>query len=65
MYDPDSIRAVELNDLVHRIEQNEQDFDDDIHLEEVFPQGNLWAADPAELAEITEEHPVLKKYIRL
>lgn len=63
MYEEYSFREFHLDNIIEELEQAEYPLDEDIHLDEIFPQGNIWAATPEELAAALEEYPALERYI--
>lgn len=58
------IKEFDLDSIIEQLEDSDYPLDDDIMIDDIFGEGNLWAADPEEIAITIEDFPQLEKYIR-
>ncbi|WP_133471326.1 hypothetical protein [Paraglaciecola marina] len=64
MYDPYTIKELDLDRIIEQLEDSDYPLDDDILIDEIFGQGNLWAANPEEIAIAVEDFPQLERLIK-
>ncbi|MEP0175027.1 MAG: hypothetical protein ABJH28_10265 [Paraglaciecola sp.] len=60
-----TIKELDMDQIIEQLEQTEYSYEDDIQIDEILEDGNLWSADPAEIAEIISEYPALEKHIKI
>ncbi|TDF41303.1 hypothetical protein EYS14_00110 [Alteromonadaceae bacterium M269] len=58
-----TIKELDMAEVIERLEKSEYGVEDNVCMNEIYEDGNLWAASPEEIVELIEEHPVLESYI--